>query len=204
MDWLTFIDHLIGHLVWPLTTASLTMFVLVRRRALIERLLHRVRRVEAGRFKAELDQAKAEAEEAELPPAPPLPPWAEPIPLTRPTTDRAEPWLRYLSWLVTSHPRRAVLEAYFYLTDFLLRASERVDPERIRYTSGPPGFAVAVLLAPEQGEVLSRLRTAAIDTLDEGEIISTDQAREYVLLAMRLVLVVQVRLSELPESREPG
>jgi hypothetical protein len=67
MDWLTFIDHLIGHLAWPLVVAALVLFLSLRHRVALDTLLHRVRKARAGPFEAELDEAKVEAERASLP-----------------------------------------------------------------------------------------------------------------------------------------
>jgi hypothetical protein len=38
MDWLTFFDHLIGHLAWPLVVAGLVVFLSLRHRAAIDLL----------------------------------------------------------------------------------------------------------------------------------------------------------------------
>ncbi len=105
MDVLTFVDHLIGHLAWPLAATGLVAFLSLRHRVALDALLHRVRKAKAGPFEAELDKAQAGAELAGLPPAPTLPPseagQVEPSP--RPT-DRLEAWLRYLYMLAgTNH-----------------------------------------------------------------------------------------------------
>jgi hypothetical protein len=64
MDWLTFIDHLIGHLAWPLVVAFLIVFLSVRHRPAIDALIHRLQKAKAGLFELELAEAKAEAEAA--------------------------------------------------------------------------------------------------------------------------------------------
>src|SRR6266540_7133714 len=74
MDVLTFVDHLIGHLAWPLAATGLVAFLSLRHRVALDALLHRVRKAKAGPFEAELDKAQAGAELAGLPPAPTLPP----------------------------------------------------------------------------------------------------------------------------------
>jgi hypothetical protein len=36
VDWLTFVDHLIGHLAWPLAVAGLIVFLSLRHRVAME------------------------------------------------------------------------------------------------------------------------------------------------------------------------
>jgi hypothetical protein len=205
MDGLTFTDHLIGHLAWPVAVSGLVLFILVRRRATVEGLLHRARKLGVGPFTAELDQAEAKAEQAGLAPAPTLSFLeAEAIPLRPAATEGPEPWFRDLSLLAVENPRRAVVEAYRWLTDFLLKASEYLDPERYRYTEGTPAvrrLAAQAVLAPDHAALLTNLSDAAELALHDDDIIDADRAIQYVQLVARLVAAVREGLPEVPESR---
>jgi hypothetical protein len=202
VDWLTFIDHLIGHLAWPLVVAGLDVFLSLRHRAAMDALLHRVRKAKAGpfEFEAELDKAGAAAEAARLPPAERISPQ-----FSLQWSSRAEPeaWFKYLLWLADTDPRAAVIRAYHYLNQYAFEASKQLDPERTRYTSGSPAVmhaAAVAILAPEHVEVVDRLGEAALSADDPDLEISPRQAREYVELVARLVVAMRDRLRALLES----
>ena len=202
MDWLTFSDHLIGHLAWPLAVAGVIVFLSLRHRAAIDSLIHRVQKAKAGLFELELAQAKAGAEAAGLPPtAPPLP-GTEKIELPERTRMLEAEFDRALA-LAATNPRQAILEAYAFLTAFLVTvANFPAMQERVRYTDGSPAilsFAVTSLLAPEHAHVLDNLRDAAQSALDED--VTPQQARDYVQLARRLLLAVAERFPSLEEQQ---
>jgi hypothetical protein len=203
MDWLTFFDHLIGHLAWPLVVAGLVVFLSLRHRAAIDALLHRVQKAKAGLFELELAQAKAEAEAAGLPSAAPSLPGTEKIELPE-RTRMLETSLDRTLALAATNPRQAILEAYAFLTAFLLTAANLPDmQERVRYTDGSPdmlSFAVTSLLAPEHAHVLDTLRDAALSATSDQEV-SPQQAREYVQLVRRLLLAVAERLPTVQEQQ---
>jgi hypothetical protein len=195
MDWLTFFDHLIGHLAWPLAVAGLIVFLSLRHHAAIDALIHRIQRAKAGLFELELAQAKAGAEAAGLPPATPPLRGTEKIELPERTRMLDAEFDRALA-LAATNPRQAILEAYAFMTAFLVTvANLPVMQERVRYTDGSPAvlsFAVTSLLAPEHAHVLDSLRDAALSALDED--VTPQQARDYVQLVRRLLLAVAERL----------
>jgi hypothetical protein len=200
VDWLTFVDHLIGHLAWPLVVAGLVVFLSVRHRAAMDALLQRVRKAKAGPFEAELDEAKVKAEAASLPSA-------EQIVRLRPSTSDPEAWLGYLLVLAELHPRIAVSAAYHYLNSYAFSAAARLDPERTRYTDGSPAVMRAAafgILAPEHVDVLDSLREAALSAGAPDTEVSPRQAREYVELVARVVVAMRERFRALPEARAGG
>ena len=139
MDWLTFIDHFIGHLAWPLVVAGLIVFLSLRHRAAIDALIHRVQKAKAGLLELELAQAKAGADAAGLPPAALPLPGTERIELPERTRMLEAEFDRTLA-LAATNPRRAILEAYAFLTAFLVTvANLPAMEERVRYTDGSPG-----------------------------------------------------------------
>jgi len=193
VDWLTFVDHLIGHLAWPLIVAGLVVFLSLRHRVAMDALLHRVRKAKAGPFEAELDEAKAAAEAAGLP-SPDVEKIAR---LQRPTTDEPEAWLDYLGVLADVDPRSAVQQAYHFLNHQASEVTKRLYPDRAGYRDGEPSVARAAavgLLPPEHVDVLDRLREAALSVHDPDVRISSQQARDYVLLIARLVTALRERL----------
>ena len=115
MDWLTFIDHLIGHLAWPLVVAGLVIFLSLRHRVAFDTLLHRVRKARAGPFEAELDEAKAEADAAGLPPPSTKPPPDTEV-LQRPESNDPEVWFGYFLKLAEQDPLGAVHGSYRFCT----------------------------------------------------------------------------------------
>jgi hypothetical protein len=203
MDWLTFTDHLIGHLIWPAAVIGLVVFLSKRHRAALDALLGRVRKAKVGPFEAELDELKAEAEAASLPPVPPLPP-SEPEPPEppEPTPSEAEARVRAARRMAARNPRNAILQSYLYLNGYLLGFARGLDPEQTRFTDGSPATmraAVVALLAPEHVDVLDRLRETALSAL-EDEDVSPRQAREYVDLVMRLMAAIRQRRPRPPEE----
>jgi hypothetical protein len=214
MDGLTFIDHLIGHLAWPLAVTGLIVFLSLRHRAAIDGLIHRVRKAKAGLFELELEEAKASADRAHLPPPPVIAPsealrsrYSRSFSLRRNELRAADDLpgeIGRLMLLATKDPRRTVVETYQFVNRYALEASEQLDPEQTRYTDGSPDVmrtAAVTLLAPEHADVLDRLRVAALGTLDPAEKVSPGQAIDYVLLASRLVAYMNVRVRELQEAR---
>jgi hypothetical protein len=94
MDWLTFSDHVIGHIAWPLAVSGIIVFLSLRHRAAINDLLYRVQKAKAGLFEIEPAEAKVRAELADLPPAPAIPPRTQDV--KQPTTNDPTAWLTYL------------------------------------------------------------------------------------------------------------
>lgn len=218
MDWLTFIDHLIGHLAWPLVVAGLVVFLSLRHRVALDTLLHRVRKARAGPFEAELDEAKAEAERASLPLASTvLPPEdiglgrlseADFEEMERLRIEDPEEWLRFFMEFAERSPLVAVHGSYHHLNGWLYEAAKRLDPKRVRIMGDPgplgPTRAAAVgLLTPELDKVLRRLSDALHSAQEWDEQVSRRQAREFILLVARLVSAVQERLHMLLETRQP-
>jgi hypothetical protein len=217
MDWLTFIDHLIGHLAWPLVVAGLVVFLSLRHRAALDTLLHRVRKARAGPFEAELEEAKAEADRASLPPAPPVrsPPDRDPLSpeeveeMQRMRMEDTDRWLGFFMEVAERDPFTAVHGSYHRLNVYLYQAAQRLDPERVRrveVAQGPLGAAAAEvvgLLTREHEKVLHRLGDAVRSVHEWDEQVSRRQAREFVLLVARLVSAVQERLHMLLETRRP-
>jgi hypothetical protein len=202
VDWLTFVDHLIGHLAWPLIVGILVFVLSRRHRVAIDALLHRVRKAKAGpvEFEMELGELKVKAEAAGLPPADQI---SASISLSRSSRVEPEMWFRYLFWLADTDPRTAVIRAYHYLNQYAFEASKQLDPERTRYTSGSTAVMHAAalgVLAPEHVDVLDHLREAALSADDLGLEVSPRQAREYVELVARLVVAMRDRLRALPDS----
>jgi hypothetical protein len=216
MDGLTFTDHLIGHLAWPLVVAGLVVFLSLRHRAALDTLLHRVRKARAGPFEAELDEAKAEADRANLPPAPAvLPPsdidreelWAaDAEKMDRLRIEEPEEWLPFFMEMADRFPFNAAHGAYRRLYAYLRYAAHRLDPERMR-DEGPWGWTSNILetglLTPEHVRVWQRLDEALRAAEDWDARVSRQQAREFVLLVARLVSAVQERLHMLLETRKP-
>jgi hypothetical protein len=216
MDGLTFIDHLIGHLAWPLVVAGLLVFLSLRHRDALDTLLHRVRKAKAGPFEAELDEAKAEADRANLPlPSTILPP-ADNSPegmtpedvekMQRLRTENPEEWLRFYMELAERDPYSAAHGSYHRLNAYLYYAAGRLDPERARNAEPPYGYNAADavgLLTPAHEKVLMRLSDALKSAQEWDERVSRQQAREFVLLVARLVSAVQERLHMLLETRQP-
>jgi hypothetical protein len=205
MDGLTFIDHLIGHVAWPLAATGLIVFLSLRHRVAINALIHRVQKAKAGRFEIELAEAKVRADRAHLPPPTVLPrSEASNGELARPTRGQPPARLQELVRLAISDPRRAVIDSYQFLNQYALETSERLDPEQTRYTDGSPAVmrAAAVnLLAPEHADVLDRLRDAALRALGSEDEVSPGQALDYALLASRLMGFMTGRLERLQEAR---
>jgi hypothetical protein len=211
MDGLTFIDHLIGHLAWPLAVTGLIVFLSLRHRAAIDGLIHRVHKAKAGLFELELAEAKASADRVHLPPPPVIAPsealssqWYSLRRNRLRAADDLPGEIGRLMLLATRDPRRAVVETDQFVNRYALETSEQLDPEQTRYTDGSPDVmrtAAVTLLAPEYVDVLDRLREAALRALDPAEKVSTGQAIDYVLLASRLVAYMNVRVRELEEAR---
>jgi hypothetical protein len=204
MDWLTFSDHVIGHLAWPLALSGLIVFLSLRHRTAINDLVYRIQKAKVGLFEIQVAEATARAEQAELPPAPAIPARRQDV--EPPATDDPTAWLMYLSLLAGHRPRQAVIEAYNYLVRYTLEACKRLDPELIRSTDGSPEtmrLAARLLLAPKQAEVLDRLRLAAFSASDPREDVSVDQAMDYVRLATRLAIAIDTSVSEMETRKRP-
>ena len=207
MDWLTFIDHLIGHLAWPLVVAGLVVFLSLRHRVALDTLLHRVRKARAGPFEAELDEAKAEAERANLP--------AEPTALSTEGDEERrrqlrftdpEEWLSFFMELADRDPLGAVHGSFHFMNGYLYEAANRLNPELTRIAGVRSGWGRAAsvgLLTPEQEKLRERLGDAVTSASEWDEQVSYRQAREFVLLVARLVSAVQERLDMLLENRQP-
>jgi len=218
MDWLTFIDHLIGHLAWPLVVAGLVVFLSLRHRVALDTLLHRVRKARAGPFEAELDEAKVEADRANLPsPSTVLPPEdsgpgrlseADIEAMQRLRTEKPEEWLSFFMEVADRDPFGAAHGSFHRLSGYLDYAARRLDPERMRrMDAGPFGrkwaYEAIGLLTPEHEKVLERLRDALRAAQEWDEQVSRQQARDFVLLVARLVSAVQERFHMLLETRQP-
>jgi hypothetical protein len=204
MDWLTFIDHLIGHLAWPLVVAALVVFLSLRHRVAFDTLLHRVRKARAGPFEAELDEAKAEADAAGLPPAPTKPPPDTEV-LQRPESNDPEVWFGYFIKLAEQDPLGAVHGSYRFLNSYLAHAAARLDPRApgIHDPISPRTRAAEVgLLTWDHERVIDSLRDVVktAHQWDEEEV-SRQQAREFVFLVARLWAAVEERLRTLLETR---
>jgi hypothetical protein len=211
MDWLTFIDHLIGHLAWPLVVAALVLFLSLRHRVALDTLLHRVRKARAGPFEAELDEAKVEAERASLPLEPTVLPRSDDLEadlekMRRLKVTNPEEWLGFFMELADRDPYTAVQGSLHVMSGYLYQAADLLDPKRARIMdirSGAGRAASVGLLTPEHEKVVNRLRDAALSAKDWDEQVSRRQAREFVLLVARLVSAVQERLHMLFETRQP-
>jgi hypothetical protein len=190
MDSLTFIDHLISHLAWPLTIGGLGLFVLVRRRGLVQDVVDRFQKGKLAGFEFELAEAKASAERAHLPPAPLLSPdtgedreWELP-------DSRVSVLLSRLILVAMTDPRQAVTEAYEVIRSFVGEVAGEIIKETIdQHGKGSPEHKrvlVMPLLEPETEVVLNRLRDAATLAKDSEVNISRSQAMDYVVLASRV------------------
>jgi hypothetical protein len=201
MDGLTFIDHLIGHLAWPLAVTSLVAFLSLRHRKAIDGVISRLHKAKAGGlFEIELAELKDSADQAQLPPPPVITPRKAPsarreIPQgSDPEVDVIGEEFARLAVLASRNPRRAVAETYQFVNRYALEASEQLDPEQTRYTDGAPDTmrtAAVTILAPQHADVLDHLRDAALRASDRREKVSTEQAIDYAILAMRLVVAMQ-------------
>jgi hypothetical protein len=164
MDGLTFTDHLIGHLAWPLVVAGLVVFLSLRHRAALDTVLHRVRKARAGPFEAELDEAKEEAERANLP--------AEPAALSTGDDEERrrqlrfadpEEWLSFFMGLADRDPFGAVHGSFHFMNGYLYEAANRLNPEPVQIADEPSGWGRAAsvgLLTPEHEKVRDRLADA--------------------------------------------
>jgi hypothetical protein len=205
MDGLTFIDHLIGHLAWPLAVAGLVVFLSLRHRVAFDTLLHRVRKARAGPFEAELDEAKAEADAAGLPPPSTKPPPDTEV-LQRPESNDPEVWFGYFIELAEQDPLGAVHGSYRFLNHYLADAAYRLDPRaRLMHDPISPRTRAAEvgLLTWDHERVLDSLRDVVKTAHQWDEEVSHQQAREFVFLVARLWAAVEERLRTLLESREP-
>jgi hypothetical protein len=204
MDGLTFIDHLIGHLAWPLAAIGVIVFLSLRHRGAINALIHRVQKAKAGLFEIELAEAKASANRAHLPPPAVLLPSKTPKDQTAPPTMSDLPeQLQSLFLTASFAPRTAVMQAQHLLNAYAWDASQRLDPEPTPYptTTPPVQRATAVgLLAPEQADVLDRLRHAALRAYDPDEELTPGQAIDYVLVVTRLIEFMRGRFKELSKA----
>jgi len=195
MDGLTFIDHLIGHLAWPLAVSGLIGFMSLRHRGAIDSLIHRVHKAKAGLFEIELAEAKARADRVHLPlPPVPAPSGAPKDRSARPTDSEPLDALDGLLQLAVENPRRAVIESYHRVHQYVEDASGQLDPGQFLDADGSPvaSYPAAVrALTPEYLGILHRLRLAAILAQDPDEEVTPSQAREYVLLAYRVVAYME-------------
>lgn len=187
---MTFIDHLIGHLAWPLTIGGLGLFVLVRRPGLVQDVVDRFQKGKLAGFEFELAEAKASAERAHLPPAPLLSPdtgedrdWELPA-------SRVSVLLSRLILVAMTDPRQAVIEAYEVTRSFVAEVAGEIIKETIdQYGKGSPEHKRVLampLLEPETEAVLNRLRDAATLAKDSKVNISRSQAMDYLVLASRV------------------
>jgi hypothetical protein len=199
--------------------AGLVVFLSVRHRAALDDLLQRVRKARAGPFfEAELDEAKAVADRANLPLAPPilLPTDIDREELWAADTEKMdklriedpEEWLRFFMDMADRFPFAAAHGAYHRLNSYLRYAAYRLDPEGMPSKDvGGFGWAWAIeatgLLTPELVMVWEHLGDALKGAQDWDEQVSRQQAREFVLLVARLVSAVQARLHMLLEDRRP-
>jgi hypothetical protein len=195
MDALTFIDHLIGHLAWPLTLGGLALFVLIRRPGLVQNVVERFHKGKLAGFEFELAEAKASAERAHLPPAP----------LPSPDTGQDREWespdsrvsvlLSRLILVAMTDPRQAVIEACEVINKYVGEvAFEIIKDAADQYGKGSPEHQRVLkmpLLEPETEVVLNRLRGAATLAKDSEANISRRQAMDYVVLASRVAGYLQ-------------
>jgi hypothetical protein len=145
MDWLTFTDHVIGHLAWPLVVAGLVVFLSLRHRVAFDTLLHRVRKARVGPFEAELDEAKAEADRANLPPPSMKPPPDTEV-LQRPESNEPEVWFGYFIKLAEQDPLASVFHVGVVAVAWAAVGWGERRPGRSRVAAG-----VAVLAAGRLG-----------------------------------------------------
>jgi hypothetical protein len=184
MDGLTFTDHLIGHLAWPLAVAGLIGFLSLRHRAAIDSLIHRVHKAKAGLFEIELAQVKAQADRMRLP-SPPVSN-APGVPKDRPTFKTGQEEADVLEGLLKmaiEDPRRAVIESYHRVHDYARdQLGQFLDADGPPVHSDPDAVKAN---ASEYASILHNLRLVAILAQDPNEVVTPKRAREYVLLAVR-------------------
>ena len=139
MDSLTFIDHLIGHLAWPLTISGLGLFVLIRRPRLVQGLLDRIHKGRVAGFEFELAEVKASADRAGLPPAPLPSAQKAKKGGRRPSDNPVKDLLDRLVRVAITNPRRAVTEAYAIVDQLASAATQYMLNHAIeRYGDGSP------------------------------------------------------------------
>jgi hypothetical protein len=191
MDWLTFIDHMIGRLAWPLLVAGVAVFLSLRHRSAMDAFLRRVRKAKAGPFEAELAEAKAEA--VSLP---------TPNEIASTQAPDKPAWFDYLYCVLTEvDPRSAVIWGYHYLHHAAFEIASQLGHHPTRLTDDSPAVmhAAAVgLVIPEHVDVLERLRDAAFSAHDPNQEVSTRQAEDYTFLVARMIATMLDRLYRVP------
>jgi hypothetical protein len=187
VDWLTFIVELAKALGWPL--AVVVMVVLLRRPLVT--LIPTLRHLKYGDFEADfgetLEQAKKEADAANLPPAP------EPRALLPGSTP--SPFSSALA-LAQEAPRDAIFESWRVVERAVQRVlrARKIDADRAPIFTQVERLHREGLLPNEALSLIKDLRLlryiAATYRHDEG-VPNAEQAREFVILSQRLVRALE-------------
>lgn len=182
MDWLTFVEKLIGHLAWPV--GAVIIIALLRNE--IKQLLPFVKRLKAGPVEAEFErQVKELSATAELQPQLVPPP------------QHLSPEKQMLLQLVQLNPRSAILEAWRGVEAAAVRVvSDRAIYVPEREACSPFAVIRALtkesILSPEDLSLFHELRSLRNQAAHADDFSPTlDAALNFIELAGRLRAVLE-------------
>lgn len=198
MDGLTFADHLIGHLMWPLIAviALVAFYPVIRERiAVLERLKVGPSGLE-GEFGSVLEKSDRTMAAATVPPPPP---------------DVVEDRQRF-ERIAEISPRAAVLEAFTVVDNALKQRLIElgVTPEvpvvsEVRSTDAIVDAQRVGLLDNAAGEVWKNLRALSNAARHEpGLSITREQAIDYARLAAQLLSTIKHAVPTIPQGTGPA
>jgi hypothetical protein len=173
-----FIVQLADKLAWPALVLALVLIFRSSLRELLRRLEHVGTKYGRLDFRESLDQAKQDAENAELP---------------EPAKVLAKDEIQYYEELAAVSPRAVVVEAWLQLETSVERIIRRPPEGRAR-SFGPEARVLLKIAQLEEDEIslfyeIRAIRNEVVH--QENAQVSKDQAIEYAQLALRLAAKIR-------------